>query len=71
MPTARMACVGYVLLIIYASLYPFNFNLQVGVEQFEWFWAPIPRYITSFDIFTNILGYVPLGFLLVLSLIHI
>lgn len=68
MPTARMACVGYVLLIIYASLYPFNFNLQVGVEQFEWFWAPIPRYITSFDIFTNILGYVPLGFLLVFAL---
>jgi VanZ family protein len=67
MPTARMACIGYGLLIIYASLFPFNFNFGVGAELLDWMIAPIPKYITSFDIFTNILGYIPLGFLLVFA----
>lgn len=68
MPTARMACVGYVLLIIYASLVPFNFNVQVGANFLNWIDAPIPKYITSFDVFTNVIGYAPLGFLLIFAL---
>lgn len=67
MPTVRMACVAYVLIIVYASLFPFNFGVAVGADIFDWVLAPIPKYITSFDIFTNILGYVPLGFLLVFA----
>jgi len=60
MPTARIALLVYMLLIIYASLYPFNFNFGVGSGALDWVDAPIPRYITSFDVFTNILGYLPL-----------
>ncbi len=60
MPTARMACLSYILLIIYASIYPFNFNVSVGATYLDWMFAPIPQYITSFDVFTNILGYIPL-----------
>jgi VanZ family protein len=67
MPTARIAAFAYVLLIIYASIYPFNFNVAVGAGIFDWINAPIPRYITSFDVFTNILGYLPLGFLTVFA----
>lgn len=68
MPTARIALLVYMLLIIYASLYPFNFNFGVGSGALDWVDAPIPRYITSFDIFTNILGYLPLGFLTVFAI---
>ena len=67
MPTARLACFAYVLLIIYASIFPFNFNVSVGALLLDWVFAPIPKYITSFDIFTNILGYLPLGFLAVFA----
>ncbi len=67
MPTARMACFSYILLIIYASIYPFNFNVSVGATYLDWTLAPIPQYITSFDVFTNILGYLPLGFLIVFA----
>lgn len=67
MPTARIASLVYVLLIIYASIYPFNFNFGVGSGALDWMNAPIPRYITSFDIFTNILGYLLLGFLTVFA----
>ena len=67
MPTARIASLVYVLLIIYASIFPFNFNVEVGASILDWVIAPIPRYITSFDVFTNILGYIPLGFLTVFA----
>ena len=67
MPTARMIGLGYVLLIIYASIYPYNFNVSVGAGVLDWVAAPIPKYITSFDVFTNILGYVPLGFFTVFA----
>jgi len=67
MPTARVACLGYILLITYASTFPFNFNIGVGADVLDWILAPIPRYITSFDVFTNILGYLPFGFLVVFA----
>ena len=67
MPTARVACLVYILLITYASTFPFNFNIGVGADAWDWIFAPIPRYITSFDIFTNILGYLPFGFLVVFA----
>jgi len=67
MPTARIASLVYILLIIYASIFPFNFNFGVGSAALDWIDAPIPRYITSFDVFTNILGYLPLGFLTVFA----
>jgi VanZ family protein len=59
----------YALLIVYASLYPFN----------GWRWPPEstvlqvlglswPKYFIGFDIASNLLGYVPLGALLCLAL---
>lgn len=57
----------YVVLVVYASLYPFdNWRFQ-GVVSWSFLIAPWPRYWTGFDVFSNVLGYVPLGFLLALA----
>lgn len=57
----------YVGLIVYASLYPFSHWRDQGVD-FWWFLsAPLPKYWTGFDVLSNVLGYMPLGFLLALS----
>lgn len=57
----------YVGLIVYASLYPFAHWRDQGVD-FWWFLsAPLPKYWTGFDVVSNVLGYMPLGFLLTLS----
>jgi VanZ family protein len=57
----------YVGLIVYASLYPFVHWRDQGVD-FWWFLsAPLPKYWTGFDVVSNVLGYMPLGFLLALS----
>ena len=57
----------YVLLIAYASLSPFTgWRVPEGaVFHFLTVW---PRYITRFDVLINILAYLPLGFLVALSL---
>ncbi len=57
----------YVGLIVYASLYPFAHWRDQGVD-FWWFLsAPLPKYWTGFDVVSNLLGYMPLGFFLALS----
>ena len=48
-------------LIVYASLYPFTGWRVQGVELWAWLWAPWPQYWTGFDLWSNFLGYVPLG----------
>lgn len=59
--------VGYTLLVVYASLYPFH-GWRVPPENMLGFvLAPWPRYYTLFDLLLNILAYVPLGFLLALT----
>lgn len=59
---------AYVLVIVYASLYPFdNWRFQ-GVVSWSFLTAPWPRYWTGFDVFSNVVGYAPLGFLLTLAL---
>ena len=58
----------YAVLIVYASLYPFdNWRFQ-GVMSWSFLTASWPRYWTGFDVLSNVLGYAPLGFLLALSL---
>ena len=58
----------YAVLIVYASLYPFeNWRFQ-GVFSWSFLTASWPRYWTGFDVLSNVLGYAPLGFLLALSL---
>lgn len=57
----------YTGLIVYASLYPFAHWRDQGVAWWAFLLAPLPRYWTGFDVVANVLGYMPLGFLLALS----
>jgi VanZ family protein len=58
---------SYVALIIYASLYPFTDWRDQGVVPWFFLTAALPRYWTAFDVISNVLGYMPLGFLLALT----
>ena len=60
----------YAALIVYASLYPFSGWRIQGVAPWAYLWAPWPRYWTAFDVITNLLGYLPLGFLLALAMVR-
>jgi len=65
---ARYLFWAYALLVIYASLHPFSGWSGTGVPALAFLAAPLPRYVTAFDIAANIIGYVPLGLLGVLAL---
>ena len=67
-PLARIAFGVYVLLVVYASLYPLEGWRDHGLSPFAYLDSPWPRYATAFDLAANILGYVPYGFLCVLAL---
>jgi len=54
-------------LIIYVSLNPFDFDFRNGIDVWAWVQAPLPRFITLFDVSINILAYIPFGFLLVFA----
>jgi VanZ family protein len=65
---ARYLAFAYVALVVYASLYPLS-GWRPGVAgPFAFLTAPLPRYLTLFDLAVNVLGYVPLGFLIAASL---
>jgi VanZ family protein len=64
----RYVLTAYLLLIVYASLYPFSGWRDQGVAPDAFLFAPMPRYFTIFDVATNLVGYFPLGFLAVLAL---
>ena len=66
-PFARQASVVYALLIAFISLYPLTGWRDLGVSPFAFFLAPLPTYRTLFDLGSNVLAYVPLGFLLTLA----
>lgn len=54
----------YLLLIAYGSLYPFS-GWRVPVQHsWGFLFAPWPRYVTRTDLITNVLAYLPLGYLL-------
>ena len=57
----------YTGLIFYASLYPFSDWRYQGILPWAFLSGPLPKYWTGFDVAVNVLGYMPLGFLLVLS----
>jgi VanZ family protein len=65
---ARISLLIYLLLIVYASWYPFAGWRDLGLSAFAYLSAPLPHYWTVFDVWTNVAGYLPLGMLLVLSL---
>ncbi len=64
---ARQALAVYAALIVYASLSPFSGWRSLGVGPFDYVLAPMPRYVTAFDVVTNLLGYLPFGALAVLA----
>jgi len=61
----------YTGLIFYASLYPFSDWRSQGILPWAFLGSSLPRYWTGFDVATNVIGYVPLGFLLVLSALRV
>jgi VanZ family protein len=60
----------YVALIVYASLYPFSGWRVPGVAPFDFMLLGWPHWWTWFDLVSNLLGYMPLGFLLFVALIR-
>jgi VanZ family protein len=67
-PLARYLLAAYALLIVYGSLHPFTGWRDNGVVPLAFLSAPLPRYVTAFDVVANLLAYAPLGFLAVLAL---
>jgi VanZ family protein len=51
----------YVVLTVYASLYPLEGWHNHGLSPLAFLDAPWPRYITTFDLAVNLLGYMPYG----------
>jgi VanZ family protein len=65
--TVRLAWIlglAYLLIVVYASVQPFQGWRLPPPEIARFLAAPWPRYITSEDIFVNVAAYAPLGFLL-------
>jgi VanZ family protein len=60
----RTLAIAYALLIAYACLNPFTGWRDPGLPLFDFLAAPWPRYYTGLDLAFNVLGYVPLGFVL-------
>jgi VanZ family protein len=60
----------YAALIVYASLYPFADWRDQGIAPWSYLWAPWPKYWTGFDFGINVVGYVPLGFLMALAVLR-
>jgi VanZ family protein len=58
--------VAYLLLVAYASLYPFSDWLAPNDEAARFLFAGWPSYIVASDVALNVLAYVPLGLLLTL-----
>jgi len=67
-PLARLLLAVYLLLIVYASLYPLAGWREHGGSPFEFFAMPWPRNTLWFDVISNVLSYAALGLLAVLSL---
>jgi VanZ family protein len=65
--TAWPLALAVVCLVIYASLYPFSEWRNQGLSPLYFLNEPLPKYWTGFDVGVNLLGYMPLGFLLALA----
>lgn len=65
---ARQALAVYAALVVYGSLYPFSGWRSLGLGPFAFLTDPLAQYVTAFDVVTNVLGYMPLGALVVLAL---
>jgi VanZ family protein len=59
---------AYAAVIVIASLYPFSGWQDAAVWSTDFLYADWPRYLTRNDVSTNLLAYLPLGYLLALRL---
>ena len=60
----------YAALIVYASLFPFTGWRDQGIAPWAYLDAPWPQYWTRFDLISNLVGYMPFGFLLTLAMLR-
>ncbi|TWI42074.1 VanZ family protein [Pseudoduganella flava] len=68
-PVARAALLAYLLLIVYASWYPFSGWHNQGLSPLIFLeHTAMPRYWTMFDAVINVIGYVPFGMLIAYAL---
>ncbi|MET0857180.1 MAG: VanZ family protein, partial [Telluria sp.] len=67
-PMVRAALLVYLLLIVYASWFPFTGWRSTGLEPWAFLNLTPQRYWTAFDVIVNVIGYIPLGMLMVPSL---
>jgi VanZ family protein len=58
----------YLVLVLYASLYPLTGWRDAGGSPIEFFAAPWPRNTLWFDVVSNVVGYAVLGLLAVLAM---
>jgi hypothetical protein len=61
----------YACLVVHLSLFPYSDWRHIGIGPFEFLsgpWIPIYQTVLWADIFINIAGYIPLGFLMLLGL---
>jgi VanZ family protein len=64
-PLAALGFLGlYSSLIVVGSLSPFSGWLGLDAWSLDFLFAPLPRYITRHDLTTNLLVYLPLGYVL-------
>jgi len=63
-----LLCGAYLAVIVVGSLYPFSGWLDASGWQLHFLLEPLPRYITRHDLTTNLLVYLPFGYLLHLLL---
>lgn len=64
---AKLLLGVYIALVVYASLFPFAGWRDPQISAFAFLGAAWPRYVTAFDVFANVLGYLPLGLLCALA----
>lgn len=65
--SAGPLALAYGVLVVYASLYPFEGWRLQGLAPWAFLASPWPRWWTGFDLAANVAGYAPLGFLLALA----
>lgn len=57
------AALSYLLALVMVSLFPFQGWVWNQSLPWDFLWQPLPRYRTEFDLWSNILAYIPLGLL--------
>jgi VanZ family protein len=65
---SRHLAVVYIALLICASLYPMSGWREMGLPIFDYLTAPWPKYYEPGEIIINVIGYMPLGLVIVPAL---